>query len=248
MLQGRTWERWLFLGIFLIAWQVAAMILQSDQLPGPWEVMQSLWHHLTEGDLLVSVAVTLRRVVLAFTLAMLVGVLVGFLMGRFALADTMLDGILIMGLNIPALVVIILCYVWFGLVEAAAVTAVAVNKMPLVAVTVREGVRAIDRQLLQVGTVFQVSLGRRLVHIYLPQLYPYLMAAARSGLSLIWKIVLVVELLGRSDGVGFQLGGFFQFFDITSILAYTLAFVLVIYSIESVLLRPLETRLTRWRV
>ena len=223
------------------------MVLQSDQLPGPWEVMHSLVHHLTEGELLHSVVVTLRRVVLAFSLAMIAGVLLGFVMGRYALVDTMFDGVLIMGLNIPALVIIILCYVWFGLVEAAAVAAVAINKLPLVAVTVREGVRAIDRQLLQVGDVFRVPLGRRLRHIYLPQLYPYLMAAARSGLSLIWKIVLVVELLGRSDGVGFQLSVFFQFFDITSILAYTLAFVLVIYTIESLLLRPLEGHLTRWR-
>ncbi|MFI0457858.1 MAG: ABC transporter permease, partial [Candidatus Thiodiazotropha endolucinida] len=222
-------------------------LLESDQLPGPWEVMQSLWYHLTEGDLLTSIIVTLRRVVLAFTLAMLAGIVVGFLMGRFPLVDTILDGVLIMGLNIPALVIIILCYVWFGLVEAAAVAAVAINKMPLVAVTVREGVRAIDHQLLQVGEVFRVPLLRSLFHIYMPQLYPYLITAARSGLSLIWKIVLVVELLGRSDGVGFQLSTFFQFFDITSILAYTLAFVFVIYSIESLLMRPLENYLSRWR-
>lgn len=247
MLQGSNWGRWLFLALFLLIWQVTAYLLESDQLPGPWEVMKSLWYHLSEGDLLHSIIVTLRRVVLAFTLAMLAGVLVGFLMGRFPLIDTILDGVLIMGLNIPALVIIILCYVWFGLIETAAVAAVAINKMPLVAVTVREGVRAIDHQLLQVGEVFRVPLIRRVLRIYMPQLYPYLMAAARSGLSLIWKIVLVVELLGRSDGVGFQLNTFFQFFDITSILAYTLAFVFVIYSIESLLIRPLESYLTRWR-
>ncbi|MES9945855.1 MAG: ABC transporter permease subunit [Candidatus Thiodiazotropha sp.] len=247
MLQGSNWGRWLFLSVFILIWQIAAYLLESDQLPGPLAVMQSLWYHLIEGDLLNSIIVTLRRVVLAFTLAMLVGIVVGFLMGRFPLIDTILDGVLIMGLNIPALVIIILCYVWFGLVEAAAVAAVAINKMPLVAMTVREGVRAIDHQLLQVGEVFRVPLVRSLLHIYMPQLYPYLMTAARSGLSLIWKIVLVVELLGRSDGVGFQLNTFFQFFDITSILAYTLAFVLVIYSIESLLMRPLENYLTRWR-
>ncbi|PVV06048.1 MAG: ABC transporter permease [gamma proteobacterium symbiont of Ctena orbiculata] len=247
MLQGSNWGRWLFLSVFILIWQIAAYLLESDQLPGPLAVLQSLWYHLIEGDLLNSIIVTLRRVVLAFTLAMLVGILVGFLMGRFPLIDTILDGVLIMGLNIPALVIIILCYVWFGLVEAAAVAAVAINKMPLVAVTVREGVRAIDQQLLQVGEVFRVPLVRSLLHIYMPQLYPYLITAARSGLSLIWKIVLVVELLGRSDGVGFQLNTFFQFFDITSILAYTLAFVLVIYSIESLLMRPLENYLTRWR-
>ena len=47
--------------------------------------------------------------------------------------------------------------------------------------------------------------------ILLPQLYPYILSSARSGLSLIWKIVLVVELLGRSNGVGFKLYGFFNF-------------------------------------
>ena len=74
------------------------------------------------------------------------------------------------------------------------------------------------------------------------------MGAARSGLALIWKIVLVVELLGRSDGVGFQLSIYFQYFDISAILAYTLAFIGIIFIIESAILRPLEVRLTRWRL
>ncbi|MGB5867822.1 MAG: ABC transporter permease, partial [Arcobacteraceae bacterium] len=64
---------------------------------------------------------------------------------------------------------------------------------------------------------------------------------------LIWKIVLVVELLGRSSGMGFQLSMFFQFFDITSILAYSFSFIIVILFIESFILQPLEKKLTRWR-
>jgi len=81
-----------------------------------------------------------------------------------------------------------------------------------------------------------------------PQLYPYLFAAARAGLSLIWKIVLVVELLGRSEGIGFQLNVFFQFFDIAGILAYTLVFAAVVLLIEGVVMRPLERRVNRWRI
>jgi NitT/TauT family transport system permease protein len=54
-------------------------------------------------------------------------------------------------------------------------------------------------------------------------------------------------LLGRSDGVGFQIGSFFHFFDITSILAYTLAFSALIFLLEAAVLRPLENRLNRWR-
>ena len=81
----------------------------------------------------------------------------------------------------------------------------------------------------------------------LPQLYPYLAASARSGLALIWKIVLVTELLGRSNGVGFEIGLYFQMFDVTGILAYTVAFVIVIQLIEWTLLLPLERHAGRWR-
>ena len=83
--------------------------------------------------------------------------------------------------------------------------------------------------------------------VILPQLYPYLLSSARSGLSLIWKIVLVVELLGRSNGVGFKLYGFFQFFDISGILAYTLAFVILIIFVEFLLVRPFERKISIWK-
>jgi NitT/TauT family transport system permease protein len=169
-------------------------------------------------------------------------------MGRYRWMDAALDGILILGLNIPALVTAILCYIWFGLGEVAAVTAVALNKIPTVVVSVREGARAVDRDLLDVARVFRVPPGRTFLRVYLPQLYPYLMAATRSGLALIWKIVLVVELLGRSNGIGFQLGTYFQFFDITSILAYTLAFATAVLLVEGAGLRPVERHLTRWRM
>jgi NitT/TauT family transport system permease protein len=85
-------------------------------------------------------------------------------------------------------------------------------------------------------------------HVLLPQLAPYLFAAARSGLAIIWKIVLVAELLGRSDGVGFQIGVYFQLFDVTRILAYTAAFIVVVQVVEWGALQPLERKLSRWRV
>jgi NitT/TauT family transport system permease protein len=73
------------------------------------------------------------------------------------------------------------------------------------------------------------------------------MASARTGLALIWKIVLVVEMLGRSDGMGFQIHLFFQLFDITSIMAYTVSFIIVIQLIEVAILKPLDQRSQRWK-
>lgn len=231
----------------LILWQIAAAFVDSRFLPGPDLVLAVLVRETASGELPYHLGITLWRVAASFALAMLIGVAIGILLGRKPVLDHYLDSWLVLFLNIPALVTIILAYVWFGLSEAAAIGAVAVNKIPNVAVTLREGARALDRDLLDMARAYRLGPLRTLRHVVLPQLSPYLMAAARSGLALIWKIVLVVELLGRSDGVGFQLQLFFQLFDVPSILAYTLAFVAVVQAIELAILQPLERRMTRWR-
>jgi NitT/TauT family transport system permease protein len=243
-----SWIRILSLLGTLVVWQLAAMAVSRPALPTPAVVFVSMGRHLLAGDLPYHLGITLARVGVSFVLAMGIGTACGVLMGHYRWVDAALDGILILGLNIPALVTAILCYIWFGLGETAAVIAVALNKIPTVVVCLREGARAVDRELLDVARVFRVPRGRTFLRIYLPQLYPYLMAATRSGLALIWKIVLIVELLGRSNGIGFQLGTYFQFFDITSILAYTLAFATAVLLVEGLWLRPLERRLGRWRL
>ena len=121
-------------------------------------------------------------------------------MGRNALFDRAADPWVIVLLNLPALVIIVPAYIWAGLNEAAAIRAVALNKLP-VTVTIREGVRALYARLDEMARVFCFSRPKRLAHVVAPQLAPYFAAATRAGLSLVWKIVLVVELIGRRDAV-----------------------------------------------
>ena len=228
-------------------WEIAAQSLQVRTLPDVSTVAAKFWIELTEDSLLADLGITLFRVIAAFTLAMAAGAAIGIVMGLRRSFDHMFDGWLVVLLNVPALVTIILCLVWMGINEAAMILAVALNKFPNVVVTVREGARAIDRDLLQVAQVFRVGRGRTFFRFFLPQLYPYLMAAGRSGVALIWKIVLVVELLAGDSGVGHKMQLFFQYFDIAGVLAYMFAFVIVMLAVEVALVEPLERRLTRWR-
>ena len=167
-------------------------------------------------------------------------------MGNYKKFDSFFDNWNILFLNIPALVLIILSYIWFGLTEVAAIIAVSLNKIPNVIVTIREGAKSIDRSLLQVY-IYKVSKIKKFFCILCSTTFPYIIAAARGGIALIWKIVLVVELLGRSNGVGFKIHEFFQFFDIKSILAYTLAFVIVMLGLELICFKPLDNYFRRWR-
>lgn len=190
--------------MFLLAWQIAAELAHSRLFPTVTAVLSAMAQQTMSGALPWNLAITMGRVAAAFTLSMVLGSGLGIVMGRSRWLDLWLDNTVTVLLNLPALVLIVLIYVWFGLNEIAAIAAVALNKLPNTVVTMREGARSLDPALAEMARSFHMSRRRALRHVILPQLAPYLFAAARSGLALIWKIVLVVELLGRSNGVGFQ--------------------------------------------
>ncbi len=249
------WTRLLWplvsLGALVLLWEAAALLAhylgRARTLPGPGDVLATMAREFATGALQTHVSATLARVAISFPIAMLIGASIGLAMGRMKAVDRFFDSWLIFFLNLPALVVIILCYVWLGLSETAAILAVAINKIPNVAVTVREGARSLSRDLAEMASVYGFGFWKTLRHVTLPQLAPFFMGAARSGLSLVWKIVLVVELLGRSNGVGYQLNVGFQLFDVSMILAYAIAFIIVVQIIEIGVLQPLEARVNRWR-
>ena len=238
-----------FLPIFLliIIWQSASLLANTDVFPSVVDILKSFYEHLVHKDLIFHVAITLKRVLIAFFIAMFLGVVLGIMMGLSSKINLFFDIFLIIGLNIPALVTIIICYIWFGLTDFSAILAVIINKIPIIVVNIREGVKSMDKKYLQLALVYSLSSKDIIKNIYLPQIYPYIMATTRLTISLVWKIVLVVELLGRSDGVGFQIAMFFQDFDITSIFAYSFAFIFIVILIEKMILNPIENRVKKWR-
>ena len=216
-------------------------------LPGPAEVWSIAQTEIANGELARHMSATVARVAAAFALAMGFGLIIGIAMGLNDVLNKWFGAWLVVLLNVPALVVIVLCYLWIGLNETAAITAVALNKTAMVAVTVREGVHALDPKVSEMSRVFPMSPWARLRHVILPQLAPFILAATRNGLAIIWKIVLVVEFLGRSSGVGFQIHLYFQLFETGYVLAYALSFVALMLALEYGVVGITERRVTRWR-
>ncbi len=236
------------LGAVLVIWIVAAWLTDDPQvLPQPLALVRPFWAELMSGRLPWHLGRTLLRVAWAFVLAMSAGLVLGYLMGRHPRLNRWLDPWLVVFLNLPALVLIVLCYLWIGLNETAAILAVTLNKIPNVVATIREGARALSPDLFAMARVFRMSRAATLRHVVLPQLAPFVAAAARSGIAVIWKIVLVVEFLGRSNGVGFQIHLYFQLFDVRMVLVYALSFVAVMLVVEWAVLQPWERRVRRWR-
>ncbi len=228
-------------------WVLSALKGEPRVLPAPPAVLAELWNEAASGRLTKNIGATLTRVAIAFGLSMVIGSVLGILLGRMPRLNRWANPWVTIFLNLPALVLIVLCYLWIGLNEVAAITAVTLNKTAMVLVTLREGARALSPDLGDLARVYRMPKGAVLRHVVLPQLAPYFAISARAGLAIIWKIVLVVEFLGRSSGVGFQIHTKFQMFDIPGVLAYSLSFVAIMLLIEVALIQPFERRANRWR-
>src|SRR5262245_46142875 len=123
---------WTLVSIAALAaiWHLAATALQSRALPGPIEVTSTFLDELKAGALAWHAGATLARFTASSALAVVIGTAIVLALGRLRWIDRVFDSWLILFLTLPALVVIILCYFWFGLTELSAITSVAVNKIP----------------------------------------------------------------------------------------------------------------------
>lgn len=241
--------RGLSLIAFLVLWTVLARANGDPTvLPSPLDLVRPFVEEMSSGELLYHLGVTVLRVAAAFGLAMSIGLVLGLLMGTRPALDRWLDPWLVVFLNLPALVLIVLCYLWIGLNETAAILAVTLNKIPNVTTIIREGARALDPELKAMAQVYRMRRADYLRHVVLPQLAPFITGASRSGMAVIWKIVLVVEFLGRSNGVGFQIHLYFQLFDVAMVLVYSLSFIGFMLAVEWLLLQPAERKVRAWRL
>ena len=223
------------------AWLLASALLSSTVLPGPLETLAFGWRELKSGELPFHLAVTMRRVLLAFGFSLVFGTLLGALMGASGSLDRLLSAWLIFGLTVPRIVLFVVAYLTLGLNDRAAVGALVVAVLPSVAAQLREGTRALDPKLLELARAYRrppLLVWRQVVF---PQLLPFIVGTARVALSLAWKMVVLAELLGRTSGVGYQISFYFQMFNMTGILAYGVAVMLVLALIDVSF-----SALTRW--
>ena len=131
-------------GFVVFWWGLALLKGEPRILPAPPEVLATFWTEAVSGRLWHHTSATLLRVAMAFGLAMVLGSVLGVALGRMPRLDRWLDPWVTIFLNLPALVVIVLCYLWIGLNETAAIAAVTINKTAMVLVTMREGARTLS--------------------------------------------------------------------------------------------------------
>jgi NitT/TauT family transport system permease protein len=228
-------------------WWIGSVALPRDIVPAPGEVLGAMAKLLVSGDALVHLRATLWRILLGFTVSALLGIVVGLLMGLGRGVAQYLEVWITFVITIPSLCWAIIALAWFGLRNTAAVFTIVAITFPLIAVNFWSGVRQVDMSLVEMARAFRAR--RRLIvrRVVIPQLVPYAIAATRYGLPMAWKMAIIAEMLGLSNGVGYMLMYWFHVLNMVQVFAWMLLFTSVMLVVEYVVIKPLERASLRWR-
>lgn len=243
----RAWPPLVFFLLLMACWEGMASWLHSPLVPGCGAILHELVEIVRSGFAFTEIGVTFLRMSLGFVLALLLALPVGILTAVSRTAERFFEPGVILGLTVPGLVWALLCVIWFGVSLASPVVAVALGVLPAMVISVHQGVRSLEHERLEMIRVFRLPPALVLRKVWLPLLYSFIVSGCRIGFSIAWKVIVLVEIFGMSDGVGYQLNSKFSTQDVEGVIAWTLAFWMAMLAIEHGIFRPLEVHANRWK-
>ena len=242
----------------LAIWQVGSGFQRTafDLLPSPAEVADRMWgfvvgdpsRGVAAGTVFINFWETLRKTLIGFGGAVVVGIPVGILMGRYRYAKNFFFDLVYLAANVPLIVYAILGLLLFGLGDAGPAFVVALLVLPVISLNVAAGVEGVDRRLLSMSQAYGRPTGAALRDIVVPSFNPFLFAAARASFAASWKLAALAETFGGTTGIGVQIRKAFQGFSVPDMMAWMMFFVIFVVLIERVVLMRVERYIFRYRL
>jgi sulfonate transport system permease protein len=247
---GAGWQRilpWLVPLLLVTLWQVAGQSgwLSSRILPQPVAVAEAFWQLAESGELWTHLGTSLWRATTSFAVGGGLGLLLGLLTGSFRTAETLLDTTLQMLRNIPALALIPLVILWFGIDEAAKLFLVSVGVFFPVYLNTFHGIRSVDRGLIEMARSYGLSGWPLYRDVILPGALPSILVGARFSLGLVWVLLIVAETISARAGIGYMTMNAREFLQTDVVLVGILLYALL-GKLADLLSRAMERYWLRW--
>jgi sulfonate transport system permease protein len=238
---------WALPVLLVVVWQAAAQTgwLSSRILPEPWAVGKAAWSLTVSGDLWGHLRVSLWRAGAGFGIGGGLGLLLGLLNGSSRRAATLLDTTLQMIRNIPALALIPLVILWFGIDEAAKLFLLAVGVFFPVYLNTFHGIRSVDAGLIEMARSYGLSGWKLYRDVILPGALPSILVGVRFALGLVWVLLIVAETISAQAGIGYMTMNAREFLQTDVVLVGILLYALLGKAADW-LARGLERHFLRW--
>lgn len=244
---GRRLVPWVVPLVLIALWQAASALgwLSTRVLPAPLAVVQAAWELTASGELWTHVRVSAGRALAGLAIGGGLGLLLGLLTGSLRTAETLLDSTIQMVRNIPALALIPLVILWFGIDESAKLFLISVSVFFPIYLNTFHGIRNVDPALIEMGRTYGLTRWQLYRDIILPGALSSILVGLRFSLGLMWVILIVAETISAQSGIGYLTMNAREFLQTDVVLVGILLYALL-GKLADVFARALEHWWLRW--
>jgi ABC-type nitrate/sulfonate/bicarbonate transport system permease component len=237
--------RWTARLAALAIWAIAGAAF--NRIPTPWATFDFILDEAKHGELWGPIWVTLKRAIIGLSIVLVLGVILGFLMGRFWPIRYLTTDLVMAAIALPAFIWALLAVMWFGFSEEAPIFVCVVSATPMLIVNTREGASAVDHQLSKMSAAYKVGLIKQFRHLVLPTMSEYIFAGFRVAVLAGWGAILLVEWFGNGSGMGWRAQYWYDAVNFEGMLAWGVLMLVVIVAIDRLIMQPALNRTRRWR-
>ena len=231
---------------FVLVWAGYSRTVEPFVLPGPVPVTIRLYQFLTTYNLYKQTFASIRHILAAMALSLLIGGGLAFLAHYAPVLRLAIHGRLSPFLNsFSGIGWTLLSIVWFGVNDGTVIFAISVVLIPFAIINMREGLDTLDPEMLEMASSFTRRRGRQFTRIVLPALLPFVFATVRISFGVAWKVALAAELFGGRSGLGYLFNSARENFDMPLILVIVIVIIAFVYGTDRLVFSPLQARLGR---
>ena len=237
----RTLYKILAAAVWIMVWQLTSMWLKQEiLLASPVSVIKRLTELIVLSDFWKSVAFSLGRIILGFSLALLLGTVLAALSCAFFAVEELIQQLLREIKATPVASVISECMIWIPS-RNLSVFISFLMVFPVVYTNILEGIRQTDKQLLEMADSFGAGVGKKVQFVYLSQVMPYAATACKLGLGLCWKAGIAAEVIGIPAGsIGEKLYKAKVYLETPDLFAWTIVIIAVSVGVEKIFMFVLK--------
>lgn len=240
---------WAWLLISLAA-AVALWLFASAMRPmtfaNPAQVWSAFLAKLTDGSLLPHVGASLSRVLIGFGLAFVVSIPVAFLMAWYDPFRHVVEPWIQFIRNIPPLAYVFLLVAFLGVGQESKITVIFIAAFLVMVITIYQGVKGVDTTLIKAAWVLGASQKDVFFKVIIPASTPFILVAARLGLSTSLTTLMASEIVGGDRGIGMMIQKASGYYDMATVLMGIILLGIIGICFEKIV-RFLERRFTGWQ-
>lgn len=244
---GQALMPWALPITVLILWEIAARFgfVNARLLPAPSTIATTFWRTLLDGSLVVHTLASTQRAAIGLVIGGGLGFAAGILTGLWRPAETLLDSSIQMIRNIPHLALIPLVILWFGIYETAKIFLVSIGVFFPIYINTFHGVRTVDRQIVEMASVYGLNRREMIWRIILPGALPSILIGLRYALGFMWLTLIVAETISATNGLGYMTMNAREFLQ-TDIVILGIIVYALLGKLADVATRLIERRLLQW--